>query len=130
MTRRARPRLAEHHRRRFERLVGVAMRRLPPEIASYLDNVAILIADEPTAEQLGRTESGHDEVLFGLYEGVPLTERSSQYSLVLPDRITLFRRTFELECASEDEMLEEIRRTLLHEVGHHAGFGEDRLKDV
>lgn len=105
------------------------MRRLPPEIASYLENVAILIADAPTPEQLGNTDSD-DEVLFGLYEGVPLTERSSSYSLVLPDRVTLFRRTFEQECASEVETIEEIRRTILHEVGHHAGFGEDRLKDV
>ena len=106
------------------------MRRLPPEFARYLDNVAILTADAPTAEQLGNTDSDDDEVLFGLYEGVPLPERSSGYSLVLPDRITLFRRTFEQECASEAEMIEEIRRTILHEVGHHAGFGEDRLKDV
>lgn len=129
MGRRVRPRLADFHRKRFERLVGVAMRRLPPEIASYLENVAILIADAPTPEQLGNTDSD-DEVLFGLYEGVPLTERSSSYSLVLPDRVTLFRRTFEQECASEVETIEEIRRTILHEVGHHAGFGEDRLKDV
>jgi predicted Zn-dependent protease with MMP-like domain len=130
VSRRVRPRLEEHHRRRFERLVELAMRRLPPEIASYLDNVAILIADEPTAEQLGRAESGEDDVLFGLYEGVPLTERSYLYAPVLPDRITLFRRTFEQECAGEAELLEEIRRTILHEIGHHAGFGEDRLKDL
>jgi predicted Zn-dependent protease with MMP-like domain len=106
------------------------MRRLPPEFESYLDNVAIVTADEPTAEQLGDTSSGADEVLFGLYEGVPLTERSAGHTLVLPDRITLFRRTFEKECSTEDDMIEEIRRTILHEVGHHAGFGEDRLKDV
>jgi predicted Zn-dependent protease with MMP-like domain len=130
VSRRTRPYLVEFHRRRFERLVGVAMRQLPSEFASYLDNVAILIADEPTAEQLGSTESGDDEMLFGLYEGVPLTERSAVYSLVLPDRITLFRHTFEQECASEADMIDEIRRTILHEVGHHAGFGEDRLKDV
>jgi predicted Zn-dependent protease with MMP-like domain len=130
VTRRPRPRLAEFHRRRFERLVGVAMRRLPPEFRTYLDNVVILTADEPSPEQVGRTHAVDDEVLFGLYEGIPLTERSSGHSLVLPDRITLFRRTFETECATEEEMVEEIRRTILHEVGHHAGFGEDRLKDV
>ena len=90
----------------------------------------MLIADEPTPEQVGRSEPGADDVLFGLYEGIPLTERSSSYSLVLPDRITLFRRTFEQECATEAEMIEEIRRTILHEVAHHAGFGEERLKDV
>jgi predicted Zn-dependent protease with MMP-like domain len=106
------------------------MRRLPPQFAHYLDNVAIVTADEPTTEQLGRTVSDEDDVLFGLYEGIPLTERSAGHTLVLPDRITLFRRTFEKECATEGEMIEEIRRTIVHEVGHHAGFGEDRLKDV
>src|SRR5579859_7587569 len=95
VSRRSRPRLAAFHRRRFERLVGVAMRQLPPEFERYLDNVAIVTADEPTADQLGRTTSDEDQVLFGLYEGVPLTERSAGHTLVLPDRITLFRRTFE-----------------------------------
>jgi predicted Zn-dependent protease with MMP-like domain len=106
----------------------MALRRLPPEFEHYLDNVAIVTADEPTAEQLGNVSG--DEVLFGLYEGIPLTERSASHGMVTPDRITLFRRTFERECPTEGELIEEIRKTILHEVGHHAGFGEDRLKDV
>lgn len=123
-------RVAEHHRRRFERLVGLAMRRLPPEFEAYLDNVAILIADEPSAEQRGRSEPGTDEMLFGLYEGIPLTERGGHYGMVLPDRITLFRRAFEVAGETEADIVEEIRRTIIHEVGHHRGWGEDRLKDV
>ena len=71
-----------------------------------------------------------DEVLFGLYEGIPATERTLAYGSVLPDRITLFRRTFESQCTGEAATIEEIRRTILHEVGHHVGFGEERLKDV
>ena len=118
------------HRRRFERLVGIALRRLPPEFADYLDNVAILVADEASPEQMMHSETGSDDLLFGLYEGIPRTARSEAYGMVIPDRITLFRRAFEESCASEAEMIEEIRRTIIHEVGHHNGWGEDRLRDV
>jgi predicted Zn-dependent protease with MMP-like domain len=126
----ARSRIEEHHRRRFERLVGIAMRRLPPDFDRYLDNVVIVSADDPSQEQRHRTGPNGDDLLFGLYEGVPLTERGTGYGMVLPDRITLFRRTFERACATEAETIEEIRRTIVHEVGHHLGWGEDRLKDV
>jgi len=119
--------LAERHRRRFERLVGAAMRKLPPEFARYLDDVAILVADEPSPEQ--RTSLGltAEDVLFGLYEGTPETHRSSSFGMALPDRVTLFRRAFEESCDSEAATIEEIRRTIIHEVAHHWGFEEDQL---
>jgi predicted Zn-dependent protease with MMP-like domain len=127
---RKRPRIADGHRRRFERLVGIAVRHLPADFVRYLDNVAILIADAPSPQQRRSSAIEEDEVLFGLYEGIPVNERSHAYGSVLPDRITLFRRTFETECTGEAATIEEIRRTILHEVGHHVGFGEERLKDV
>lgn len=107
----------------------VALRRLPPTFSRYLGNVVIRIADEPGPEQqsAGPTEADY---LFGLYEGVPLIERSAGYGMTLPDRITLFRRTFERACSNEAETIEEIRRTIIHEVGHHLGFDEDALHDV
>jgi predicted Zn-dependent protease with MMP-like domain len=110
---------------RFERLVVRALRRLPPEIRDMLDNVEIVVEDEPTAEQLG-SESDGDE-LFGLYEGTPLTARGSDYSLVLPDKITIFRRPFERACTTPEEMADEIRITVIHELAHHFGIEEDRI---
>jgi predicted Zn-dependent protease with MMP-like domain len=103
---------------------------LPVDFARYLDNVAILVADAPSSEQRRASGLADDDVLFGLYEGVPITERSTAYGSVLPDRITLFRRAFETACDGEAATIEEIRRTIIHEVGHHVGFGEERLKDV
>jgi predicted Zn-dependent protease with MMP-like domain len=120
--------LAERHRRRFERLVGAAMRRLPPAFKRYADEVAILIADSPSPEQRASLRLAADDLLFGLYEGTPVTQRSSAYGMVLPDRITLFRRAFEQSCDTETAMIEEIRRTIIHEVAHHWGFEEDQLK--
>ena len=110
--------------------MGVALRHLPPDFARYLHNVAITVADAPSPEQRRASGLADDEVLFGLYEGIPMTERSSAYGSVVPDRITLFRRTFETECAGDAATIEEIRRTIIHEVGHHVGFGEERLKDL
>ena len=127
---RHRERVEQHHRRRFERLVEVARRRLPPEIRHYLGSVVIRIADEPDSEQRRTSELAEADILFGLYEGVPLVERSAGYGMTLPDRITLFRRTFERACSDEAETIEEIRRTIIHEVGHHLGFDEDALRDV
>lgn len=106
------------------------MRRLPPEFGRYVENAVILIADEPSPEQRRQGALTGDDALFGLYEGVPLTERGAEYGMALPDRITLFRRTFERSCPDEAEMIEEIRRTIIHEVGHHLGYDEDALRDV
>jgi predicted Zn-dependent protease with MMP-like domain len=118
------------HRRRFERLVGIALRHLPADFARYLDNVAIILADAPLPDQRATSGLTEDELLFGLYEGVPRTQRPADYGAVLPDRITLFRRAFEVACVDDAATIEEIRRTIIHEVGHHVGFGEDRLRGV
>lgn len=127
---RHRERVEQHHRRRFERLVEVALRRLPPEFGRYLEDVVIAIADEPGPEQTGQAALAEGNVLFGLYEGVPLVERGAGYAMTLPDRITLFRHTFEHFCSDDRETIKEIRRTIVHEVGHHLGFDEDALRDV
>jgi predicted Zn-dependent protease with MMP-like domain len=105
------------------------MRRLPRNFARYLDNVAILVVDEPSSDQ--RTAHGlqPDETLLGLYEGVPQTQRTSSYGMVLPDRITLFRKPIEATCTTEVELIDEIRRTLIHEVAHHCGYEEDQLRE-
>lgn len=98
-----------------------------------LDNVEVIVEDEPTDEQLalGRgypgQAGGDEETLFGLYEGVPLTRRGSDYHLVPPDRITIFRGPLERACSSPQVIAREVRVTVMHELGHHLGFEEERL---
>jgi predicted Zn-dependent protease with MMP-like domain len=116
-------------RRGFERLVRRALDALPVDVSAMLDNVEVVVEDEPTAEQIGRRAS-NTETLFGLYEGVPLTERGSGYSLVLPDKITIFRGPLERAFGSPVEVAREVRITVVHELGHHLGFEEDRLAEL
>jgi predicted Zn-dependent protease with MMP-like domain len=102
----------------FADLVGDALDDLPPELGRLMRNVAVVVDDDsPPGE------------LFGLYEGVPLTERE-QYGMVLPDRITLYRQTICAACADEDEVAEEVAVTVVHEVAHHFGIDDDRLHEL
>jgi predicted Zn-dependent protease with MMP-like domain len=101
---------------RFEEMVGVALDGLPPELGKLMRNVAVTV-------ELDDGPPG----LLGLYEGVPLTERLSDYSGLLPDRITIYRQAICAICDTEDEVVEEVRRTVVHEVGHHFGIDDDRL---
>jgi predicted Zn-dependent protease with MMP-like domain len=104
-------------RRRFERLVTRALARLPEEFMSRLDNVAVLIEDEPP-EDMPDT--------LGLYEGVPLIARSVD-DVLLPDQITIFKGPIERVCITEQEVEDEVRLTVLHEVGHFFGLDESQL---
>ena len=105
-------------RRRFERLVAKALASLPEEFQSGLENVVVLIEDEPP-EDMPDT--------LGLYEGVPLIERTLD-DTSLPDRITLFKGSIERACRAEDEIEGEVRITVLHEVGHFFGLEEEQLE--
>ncbi len=127
MSERIRARVETARRRRFERLVQSALDDLPDDILAMLDNVDVVIEDEPGDEhRAGRGES--DEDLFGLYQGVPRTERDSRYSMVLPDKITIFRGPLERACRSRTELAREVRVTVVHELGHHLGLDEERLE--
>lgn len=112
---------------RFERLVTDALRGLPPHIAGMLSNVDVVVEDEPAARQLARL--GEGQTLFGLYEGIPQTERAG-YNFALPDKITIFRGPLERECDDEEEIAREVRVTVLHELAHHFGFDEDQVADL
>jgi predicted Zn-dependent protease with MMP-like domain len=137
---RVRSRVEQARRQRFERIVVRALDGLSPEIVAMLDNVEVIVEDEPTSEQLGLGRGyperpgalgdGEVETLFGLYEGVPLTYRGSEYHLVPPDRITIFRGPLERACASPQGIAREVRITVMHELGHHLGLDEDRLADL
>ena len=116
-------------RSRFERLVRQAIESIPEEIRAYVDNVDLVVEDSPSRNQLASSLIRDDEYLLGLYEGVPLTERA-EYGMVLPDKITLFQETIEAVCSSDEEIVEEVRTTVVHEVAHHFGINDDRLEEL
>ena len=111
----------------FEALVAEALELLPDEFASELDNVAVVIEDEPEAEVLDAVGLDPEvDDLFGLYQGIPLTERNSHYS-ALPDRIAIYRLPILRACGSRREVVREVRNTVLHELGHHLGMEEEDM---
>lgn len=116
-------------RRAFEKLVEAALADLPEAFRARLDNVEIVIEDEPSAEDLASVGLEPDELLLGLYEGTPLTERGSDYGMVMPDRILLFQSDIEAVCDSPEQIAEEVRITVVHEVAHFFGLGEDEIPD-
>ena len=97
--------------------------------AAALDEVAIVIDDEPSAEQLQDSELERDEALYGLYEGVARTEYAADW-ITVPNRITLFRLPLEEDFADPDELADEVRITVIHELAHHLGIDDDRLHDL
>ena len=112
----------------FYELVERAVEGLPPDLARLLDNVAIVVDDWPDFST-PLVSSGPGETLYGLYEGVPLTERGAGYYGVLPDKITIFRGPLERDFA-KDELEEQVRITVVHEIAHYFGFGEERLEEL
>jgi predicted Zn-dependent protease with MMP-like domain len=114
----------------FERLVVEALDALPEFFQRHLQNVEVLISDAPTPEELAEAGLEPDEWLFGLYYGIPLTERTSDYGLVLPDTITLYRHTFEALCDSREEAIREVQQTVKHEIAHYFGLSDDRLWEL
>lgn len=114
-------------RQRFHSLVQHVVSSLPIDTQQYLDNVAIVVADEPSSEQLQESDLGDGDEMFGLYTGVPRSERGSGYSMVLPDQITIFMGPLERAFTRRGDLEEQIRITVLHELGHHLGFDEDGL---
>jgi len=111
----------------FDALVTRAMDELPQEYISQLDNVAITYDDEPSDEQIERMKLDNNHLLLGLYEGIPQTHRGAGYSLVLPDKITLFKKPILAVVRTKEELFEQIKRTLWHEIAHHYGLNHDRI---
>ncbi len=114
----------------FARLVEKAIENLPKEFLDKLDNVDIVVEDYPTPAQLEGSELEDGDTLLGLYEGVPQTERTSNYGMVLPDKITLFQKPIEAKRRNADEVYAEIKKTLRHEIAHHFGISDDRLREI
>jgi predicted Zn-dependent protease with MMP-like domain len=108
-------------RDRFEDLVAEALDEIPPELAALISNCVVLVEDDVPP---GR------ETLLGLYEGIPLTQRDTWYAGVLPDRITIYRLPILRICATEDDVVEEVLVTVVHEVAHHFGIDDERLHEL
>lgn len=115
-------------REEFEELVARGLDSLPEEFAELLDNVAVVVEEEPSGEDLdsvGLDPEGDDE-LFGLYHGVPLAMRDTFYS-ELPDRVVIYRGPLLRACTSRREVVREVRDTVIHELGHHFGLDEEDM---
>ena len=109
----------------FADAVEEALAGVPERFRAALDNVGVAVADEPTARELA--SAAEDGELLGLYEGVPLTQRTSSYGGVMPDVITVFQGPHERICSTRSELVAQIRVTVLHELGHYFGFDDDYL---
>jgi predicted Zn-dependent protease with MMP-like domain len=115
---------------RFERLVAEAIARLPEEIRERLENIDIVVADRPTPEQLHDAGGKGGGTLLGLYEGVPLTERTQGYGFVVPDKISIFQGPIEAMCRSDREIVAAVHRVVRHEIAHHFGISDQHLRDI
>ena len=107
-------------REQFEDLVGEALDSIPEGLARLMDNVVVLVEDHPPN---GRR-------LLGLYYGVPLTQRGHSYSGMLPDTIHIYRFPIQRMCSTEEEVVEQVRITVVHEVAHHFGISDERLHEL
>ena len=111
----------EMSRERFEEMVGEALDEVPPDLLDLMDNVVVLVEDEPPDDEPD---------LLGLYEGHSLTSRGWDYSGVLPDRITIYRNPTLRICDTEDDVIDEVATTVVHEIAHHFGIEDERLHDL
>ena len=115
----------------FENLVVEAIESIPEPLFRYMENVEILVEEWPTPTQRRSVDLADGNLLLGLYEGIPLTERTSHCGLVLPDKITIFRRPILMVAPPNDEAIRsQIRRTVLHEIAHHFGISDERLVEL
>ncbi|MDQ4078852.1 MAG: metallopeptidase family protein [Chloroflexota bacterium] len=114
----------------FEQLVAEALDELPDEFHRLMDNVQVVVAEWPTPKQLASVGLRSRQSLLGLYEGIPRTRRGTYYGQVLPDKITIFQRPIERICGNEEEVRQQVADTVIHELGHHFGIDEARMREL
>jgi predicted Zn-dependent protease with MMP-like domain len=118
-------------REQFEALANQAFLAIPRRFRSRMRNVAVVVEDEPDRELLREMEIEPPDTLFGLYQGVPLTERGWDYGNRMPDRIVIYQRPIEQACeGDEEQVLEEVCATIIHEAGHYFGLSEDEIEAI
>jgi predicted Zn-dependent protease with MMP-like domain len=117
-------------RGKFDKLVARALQDLPAWVKAAMDNVEVTIAEAPSPTQRRRMRLRSGRTLLGLYEGVPQTNRTTHYGLVLPDKITLFRQPILAVCRTPEEVEARVRSVVVHELAHHFGIDDDRLREL
>jgi len=117
-------------RAEFEKLVLEAVTLIPQRFRREIKNLALVVEGEPSPELLEEMEIEPPDTLYGLYQGTPLTERTWAHGNTLPDRIVIFQRPIEEDCADEDEIRAVIGETLIHEVGHYFGLSEEEIEEI
>ncbi len=117
-------------RERFRQLVAEAVDTIPASFRKHLQNIAIVVEDEPSPDLLAEMEIEPPDTLFGLYQGTPLPERHWGHGNALPDRISIYQFPIEDACDTEDEIVTEVGETLIHEVGHFFGLSEEELEEI
>jgi predicted Zn-dependent protease with MMP-like domain len=118
------------NRQTFEHLVAQALDELPQEFQEKLDNVEVIVEDWPDRRTMRLAGVRHPTQLLGLYHGVPQTKRTHNYGLVLPDKISIYQRPIEMRYHTPEEVRSAIHRVLRHELGHHFGLSDDRLREI
>ena len=118
------------NREKFDSLVVRAVETLPQEFLDRLENVTVVVEDYPKAAHLSKTGIRHSHNLLGLYEGVPRTRRGRHYSLVTPDKITIFQKSIESRCKDDAEITAAIQSVVQHEIAHHFGIDEATLRQI
>ena len=117
-------------RKQFEGLVAEALASIPRRFKRAMHNIAIVVEDEPSPDLLEEMEIEPPDTLLGLYQGTPLTERSSTYGNTLPDRVLIFQGPHEREAEDEDDLVVAIGETLIHEIGHYFGLSEEEIEEI
>lgn len=115
-------------RKSFESLIEKALDDLPKRFAMALKNIHVVVEDSPSEEDRDSVGLEPDETLFGLYHGIPLMERGTDYANVLPDRIVIYQRTLEASFHSRNDLIREIRETVFHELGHYFGMSDEEME--
>jgi len=117
-------------REAFRRLVEEALEEIPPRFRREIRNVAVVVEDEPPPHVLEEMEVEPDDSLFGLYQGIPLPERSWAHGNTLPDRISIYQRPIEEACEDHEAIIECIAETVIHEFGHYFGLSEEEIEAI
>src|SRR5207249_11658409 len=117
-------------RKQFEHLVAEALASIPRRFRDAMHNLAIVVEDEPSPDLLAEMEIEAPDTLLGLYQGIPLTERSWGYGNTLPDRVLIFQGPHERASADDEDLVDCIAETLIHEIGHYFGMSEEQIEEI
>lgn len=117
-------------RKHFESLVAEALASIPRRFRNAMQNIAIVVEDEPSPDLLDEMEIEPPDTLLGLYQGTPLTERRWDHGNTLPDRVLIFQGPHERDAGDEDDLVVAIAETLIHEIGHYFGLSEEEIEEI